>query len=134
MTSDIRTIIVDALALKLDESPEYLENNYGTHVTTVTEALVERDYEITDRLVEVALGELSYDREAIENLLSSAGLYVRPQPEPTPEEEPVTEGEPAEPGNFEDRVSKLEQGQAQILEAIQGLTNLAQRHLGTSSL
>jgi hypothetical protein len=134
MTSDIRTIIVDALALKLDESPEYLENNYGTHVTTVTEALVERDYEITDRLVEVALGELSYDREAIENLLSSAGLYVRPQPEPTPEEEPVTASEPAEPGSLEDRVANHESGNGQLVEAVQGLTQLAQRHLGTSSL
>lgn len=134
MTTDIRTTIVDALALKFDVSVDAIEADNGHHITAAAEALVEREYEIAERLVDFGLQATEFDKESIENFVANAGLSVRPQPEPEPEEEPVVEELPAEPGSYEQRIANLEAGQAQIIKSLGILTTLAETHLGSSAL
>jgi HAMP domain-containing protein len=85
--TDIRSTIVSAL----NDNHGIDTRQYAEYIDTVKDALVDREYLIADRIIEVALGETSYDREAIENLLSSAGLTFRPRPEPVVEEEPAAD-------------------------------------------
>ncbi|QGJ92859.1 hypothetical protein PBI_BEAGLE_100 [Arthrobacter phage Beagle] len=130
MTSAIRSTIVNALAAKLGEDADYIELQYSEHVTVAEQALAEREWAIADELKAIATRETDYSEENIDEMFEHVGLNVRPKPQP----EPVIEDEPAADLTVEERIAKLEEGQAQILNAVATLTSLAQKHLGTSAL
>ena len=127
MTNAIRETITDSLIV-IGVSTDEIEN-YNRWIDVAKDALVEREYEIAERIIEVALSETEFDREAIENFVAQAGLSVRPQPEP----EPVVEA-PAADLTDSERITKLEQNQQTIVDALNKLTRLAEQHLGSSSL
>jgi len=103
--------------------------DYSSHIGNVGMALVEREWAITDELKAVALRETEFNEEQLDELFGQVGLQVRPKPEPVIEVE-----QPAADLTADERITKLEQGQAQIVEALGTLTQLAQKHLGTSAL
>ncbi|UYL87461.1 hypothetical protein SEA_PUREGLOBE5_98 [Arthrobacter phage Pureglobe5] len=131
MTSAIRSTIVNALAAKLGEDADYIELQYGQHVTVAEQALAEREWAIADELKAIATRETGYSEENIDEMFEHVGLNVRPKPEPVIEDEPAVDTADLTDG---ERIAKLEQGQAQIVEALGTLTALAEKHLGTSSL
>lgn len=110
---------------------------YAPAVTKVTEALAEREYDIVEAVVEAAADKYGVSASEVTAILTEAGLTVRPAPVfEAPElkdEEAVTADDVAK-GKLSkgERIAKLEEGQAAILEAIKGLTTLANRHLGAN--
>lgn len=115
--TDIRSTIVSAL----NDNHGIDTRQYAEYIDTVKDALVDREYQIADRIIEVALGETDYDREAIENLLFNAGLTYRPQPEPEVEEEPaadeVDSDAPVTRGEFGTLVDAVDK-MSQLLEKL----------------
>lgn len=102
---------------------------YGPAITTVTEALLEREYQIADHLIRVASTELDYSEETARDFIEQqVGLSVRPLPEPVVEEPAVADGEPVE----EDRFARLESTVNTLAATVANLAALAQRHLGAS--
>jgi hypothetical protein len=109
--------------------------SYAPAINKVSEALEAREYDIVDAIVEAAKG---YVHESeVRSILKNVGLAERPAPvvvpEPEVEEEAVTAGDVASGKRSKgQRIADLEKGQAQILAALNGLTALAERHLGAS--
>ena len=122
------TVVVEA------ELGTVQSSQYEGAVNKVSEALAQREYDIVDAIAERANTEYGVSKREVATILHEAGLAERPAPvvvpEPAVEDEAVTEAE----GKLSkgERITKLEEGQAQILEALAGLTALAQRHLGAS--
>lgn len=122
MTS-IRNTIVVALVndgINLD--------GYGHYIDLAVEALEEREYNISDQLVEFALEQTSYGESEIRSILRETELSERPAPEP----ETVTPEEASEPQSDSERISKIEGQIEKVIEVLDRLTNLAKRHLGAN--
>lgn len=79
---------VQSIAATIDEhTGGSAGERYPTVVASVTAALIEREYKISDAVIEAA-GELGYAQQA-RDILAVAGLHLRPEPEPTPAEPAV---------------------------------------------
>lgn len=115
-------------------------SSYSEAITKVSEALEAREYDIVDAIAERANEVYGVSKREVAAILVNAGLAERPAPAPVVVPEPeVEEDEAVTAGDVEDgklskgqRIAKLEEGQAAILEAIKGLKALAERHLGAS--
>lgn len=109
---------------------------YAPTIAKVSEALEAREYDIVDAIVELAQGYAA--AEDVRNILTQAGLSERPAPvvvpEPEVEEDDTVTADDVASGKLSkgERIAKLEEGQAAILEALNGLKRLAERHLGAS--
>lgn len=97
---------------------------YTAAINAVSKALEEREYDITESVIEAAMEHTGFTRDEIEAEAVRAGLSLRPKPEPVVEEEPAAEAEPA---SIEDRVVLLEAGQAQLQEGMNTLLAVAKR-------
>lgn len=111
-------------------------SSYAPTIAKVSEALEAREYDIVDAIVELAQGYAA--AEDVRNILTQAGLSERPAPvvvpEPEVEEDDTVTADDVASGKLSkgERIAKLEEGQAAILEALNGLKRLAERHLGAS--
>ena len=121
-------------------------SSYSEAIAKVSEALEAREYDIVDAIAEVANERYGVSKREVATILHEAGLAERPAPVVVPE--PVVEDED-EAVTADDvaagkkskaaRIAALEESQAQIIstqakivEALEGLTALANRHLGSS--
>lgn len=139
----VSSIFTTVSSVVAEELGGYAASSYAPAIAKVSEALAEREYAVVDAIVEAAVERFGYSayRDEIVEILTTAGLAQRPAPvveapaveEPTfdDEAESVTADDVAK-GKLSkgERIAKLEEGQAAILEAIKGLTSLANRHLG----
>jgi len=102
-------------------------DGYGHYIDLAVEALEEREYNISDQLVQFAQEQTSYGEAAIRSILRETELSERPAPEPetvTPDDdEPLTEDE---------RLTKIEDQIGKLVEVVGTLTDLAKRHLGAN--
>ena len=130
--SAIRNVIVNAVANNLDETVYYVEDNYSTHINTVEQALLEREWAITDELKSVALHRTDFSDDQIDEVFELVGLSVRPQPEPEPEVSAELPDEDIDPDAPVTRAefAQLERNVSKAVEALQVLTGLLDRHLG----
>jgi hypothetical protein len=131
------TVVVSA-ELGIDTTSQY-----APAIAKVSEALEAREYDIVDAIAETANARYGVSKREVATILHEAGLSQRPAPVVVPEpaaeqdeDEAVTSDGKKSKGQ---RIADLEQGQAQILEALGSLTKnvadlgaLAQRHLGSS--
>lgn len=102
-------------------------SGYATHIAGLTEALTERERAITDAILDKAKGYVT--EEEARGMLESAGLALRPEPE-----EEVTESVTGAEGGKKsksERLAVLEENQVEIVKALDKLTRLAERHLGS---
>lgn len=143
----VSSIFTTVSSVVAEELGGYAASSYSPAIAKVSEALAEREYAVVDAIVEAAVERFGYSayRDEIVEILTTAGLAQRPAPVvPEPvvveppfeapelkEDESVTADDVAK-GKLSkgERIAKLEEGQAAILEAIKGLTSLANRHLG----
>ena len=100
--------------------PSGAQAKFSREYDAVLDALTEREYDITDKVVAAVVANTSFSKEQVEAQAQVVGLAVRPAPEPEPE--PEVEAPAAESGD-DDRLTKLE-------AAVARLTELAERHLG----
>ena len=103
-------------------------DGYGHYIDLAVEALEEREYNISDQLVQFAQEQTSYGESAIRSILRETELSERPAPEP----ETVTPEEASEPQSDNERISKIEGQIEKVIEVLDTLTNLAKRHLGAN--
>jgi hypothetical protein len=66
--------------------------SYSTYVNPVADALLEREYDITEQVIETVTQNFGVSREQVLPYVENIGLSVRPEPEPEPEATPVAEG------------------------------------------
>lgn len=122
--------IRNTITAVLTEQGINVDNGYSDAVDIVTKALTEREYELTERIVETVYSNRDYigdlSRDELEAHAEQIGLSVRPKPEPEPEveEEPAAEAEPA---SDDDRIRLLEEGQTEIRETLNTLLAVAKR-------
>lgn len=89
MTS-IKTTLDSAL-------PVGAQGAYPNEYTSVLEALVNRDYALTDQITDVVHMEFGTDKDTVRTQLELAGMAVRPKPAPVvvAPAEPVADEAPA---------------------------------------
>lgn len=111
---------------------------YADAIAKVSEALEAREYDIVDAIAEAANEQYGVSKREVAAILHSAGLAERPAPvvvpEPEVKEDDTVTADDVASGKLSkgERIAKLEEGQAAILEALNGLKRLAERHLGAS--
>lgn len=113
---------------------------YAPAIAKVSEALEAREYDIVDVIAERANEQYGVSKREVAAILHEAGLAERPAPapvvvpEPEVEEDETVTADDVASGKLSkgERIAKLEEGQAAILEALNGLKRLAERHLGAS--
>lgn len=114
-------------------APEAL-HNYGHVVGKVEVALLEREYTLTDAIVEGVVHQFGVSEEQVKSRLGALGASLRPEPEPEPEPElelPVADEDGGvSKGKGKKRVKALEEKVDKLADAVANLTDLAQRHLG----
>ena len=103
-------------------------DGYGHYIDLAVEALEEREYNISDQLVQFAQEQTSYGESAIRSILRETELSERPAPEP----ETVTPEQAGEPQSDSERITKIEGQIEKVIEVLDTLTNLAKRHLGAN--
>lgn len=130
--ASIKDTITAVVTEELGESTSY----YAEAIEKVTAALTEREHTIVEEIVEKAdeFYGSGYGEKA-EELLSEAGLAVRPAPEPEPV---VVEASAADTSDLSDtdRIALLEEGQRKQSESIGKLLELADKigtHLGLNN-
>lgn len=104
---------------------------YGPAITTVAEALQEREYAITEAIIEAATEQYSVNEGEVTSILEAAGLTLRPAP-PIVEEPAFAEETDDLVARFaeEDRFTRLEQTVDKLATTVANLAALAARHLG----
>lgn len=108
-------------------------SSYAPAIAKVSEALEAREYDLVDAIAERANEVYGVSKHEVAGLLHNLGMAERPAPAPVEEEAPVTADDVAK-GKLSkgERIAKLEEGQAAILEGLAALKALAERHLGAS--
>lgn len=96
-TNDIRTTVTTAV----DEVAGYsVSGGYGSYITPAVDALTEREYVLSEKIVEAVVEQFDVPEALVKERLEGIGMAVRPEPEP----EVAAEAE----GEGDDRVSRLE--------------------------
>jgi len=103
---------------------------YAAAIEKVSASLTQAAYDATDHLISIAVNDLGISEDEARHHIESTGLPVRPAPEPEVEDEEAAVD--VEDLDLDDRVRKLESGQALILEGLNRLTALAEKHLGAA--
>jgi hypothetical protein len=75
--SNVKNTLLSAL-------PVGAEGAYPREFANVVAALTERDYKLTDQIVDVVNREFGTDKATVRNQLVLAGMEVRPAPAPAP--------------------------------------------------
>lgn len=101
----------------------------GPALGKAEELLKEREYVIADGIISEAAGRYGYGEQA-QSVLESAGLSMRPAPEPVVEEAPAEEA-PADEETTVAQILALVKAQG---ESIEKLAAVARRHLGVTEL
>jgi hypothetical protein len=122
MTS-IRNTIVSSLSAEGINLDSY---GYGAHVDAAVEALTEREYTLTDQIVERVHEEFGTSVDTLRAELEKIGAAVRPIPEP------VVEEEPAAPKSTDEKVDALTEALATLAGTVGKLVTLAETKLGAS--
>ena len=135
MSASIRTTIATALS-----TAGINPDSYASHIDTVATALEEREFTITETIVEETSRQFDVPAAVVaEQIKAKTALEFRPIPEPVVEiavEETVVEDDSedaegaAKPGGKSERISKLEDSVEELVGAVAKLTALAERHLG----
>lgn len=115
-------------------------SSYSGPIAKVSEALEAREHDIVDAIAEAANDQYGVSKSEVVAILHSAGLSERPAPAPVVvpelevEEDDTVTADDVAAGKLSkgERIAKLEEGQAAILDALNGLKRLAERHLGAS--
>lgn len=140
MTQSINSTISSALTEA--GVSEYSRSSYQSYIDAVEKAVTERDYQISEALIEAASQQGIGERHAT-LLLVNAGLSVRPVVVPEPvavevevEEEVTVEEDVVEGGKSKGkngkRIDALEEKIDTLSGSIAQLVQLANRHLGAS--
>jgi len=119
MSNNITETIVNAVNAKAGYD---VSTSYGPYIDAAAEGLLEREYDITEAVIEKVTQHFGVSRDDVMPYVEEVGLSVRPQPEPEVEEEPKTE---------DDRLTAIEKAVAGLAESVGELKALADRHLGS---
>lgn len=113
---------------------------YTSYINTVVAALEEREFGITETIVEGVASQFSVDAETVtEAVKARTNLEFRPIPEPVvdievdeviEEEEEVSAECATKSGGKAKRIAALEEKVGGLVAAVEALTALAKRHLG----
>lgn len=106
---------------------ESAQSGYSTYVAKVEEALTERDYQITEQIVEALVDNGLVSEEQALAHAERLGLSVRPQPEPEVEDEEEDEVE-AEDMSDGDKLSAILSSLNSIGERLGKLESAAERN------
>lgn len=104
---------------------ESAQSGYSTYVAKVEEALTERDYQITEQIVEALVDNGLVSEEQALAHAERLGLSVRPQPEPEVEEGDEVEAEDMSDG---DKLSAILSSLNSIGERLGKLESAAERN------
>lgn len=99
---------------------------YAEVVDGIVEALTEREYTLTDQIVERVNEEFGTSVDTLRSELENIGAAVRPIPEP------VVEEEPAEPLTTDEKIEKLFAAVNDLAGTVGKLTTLAESKLGVT--
>lgn len=134
MSATIRSTVETALS-----NAGVSTSGYTSYINTVVAALEEREFGITETIVDETAANFRVSKEQVtEQVKAKTALEFRPIPEPVVEV-PAVEEEAAEEADSEGatksggkgkRIAVLEKAVADIQESINKLTTLAERHLG----
>lgn len=111
MTSTIKRTLDTAL-------PVGAQSAYPSEYDSVLAALTNRDYTLTDQIVDVVHMEFGTDIDTVRGQLEMAGMAVRPAPEPVVEELPKAKKAKKAKSGKKDKTAKL----------VRKLVEAAQRH------
>lgn len=103
-------------------------NGYASYVNPVVEALTERDYQITEAVLEAVAAYLPVSKEEALEYAERLGLSVRPQPEPEVEEEDEEDARDFDSMSTAEKLSEILSGLQGIGERISKLESAAQRN------
>lgn len=108
---------------------------YESYINTVVTALEEREFTITETIVEGVVGQFGTDEsDVVSAIKARTNLEFRPIPEPVVEVEEEEEEAPVEgatkSGGKAKRIAALEEKVSEIAGAVAELAALAKRHLG----
>lgn len=108
---------------------------YESYINTVVTALEEREFTITETIVDGVVGQFGTDEsDVVSAIKARTNLEFRPIPEPVVEVEEEEEEAPVEgatkSGGKAKRIAALEEKVSEIAEAVAELAALAKRHLG----